>query len=106
MELLVPRDNKPYVDNMIRHQVLSKSDLEHNLVGTNPRISEISEDSNNHFLTPYTMSEERNTSRSQKYDMGCKCGLGTMGKVTKDGSRIVDGYEPETRSWMVFIEVN
>ena len=52
------------------------------------------------------MSEERNTSRSQKYDMGCKCRLGTMGEVTKDECRIVDGYEPETRPWMLFIDVN
>ena len=39
--------------------------------------------------------------------MGCKCGLGTKGQARKNEtmSRIVDGYEPMNRPWMVYIKI-
>ena len=106
MELFGSRDDKSSAEHMSHHTILESSDLEHNIKEAYPRISGFSEGSKYQLLTPYEMFKERNASRSQQYDMGCKCGLGTIGEVTKEESRIVNGYEPEIRPWMVYIKVS
>lgn len=47
------------------------------------------------------------TSRSKKYYMGCKCGIAKRGKAknASEFSRIVNGYEPEHRPWMVYLQI-
>jgi hypothetical protein len=43
------------------------------------------------------------------YNMTCPCGLGRIGEVrntsTSAQPKIVNGYVPETRPWMVYIQV-
>ena len=106
MKLFGPRDDKSSVNHMNRNQIPNSSEFEHNIKEAYPRITGLSEGGKYQLLNPYEIFEERNASRSQQYDMGCKCGLGKMGEVKKEESRIVNGYEPEIRPWMVYIEVS
>ena len=106
MELFGPRDGKSSANHENQHQIPNSSELEHNIKEPYPRISGLSEGGKYQLLNPYEMFEGRNASRSQQYDMGCKCGLGKMGEVKKEESRIVNGYEPEIRPWMVYIKVS
>ena len=106
MELFGPRDDKSSVNHMNQHQIPNSSELEQKIKEAYPRISGLSECGKYQILNPYKMYEDGNTSRSQQYDMGCKCGVGTIGEVPKVESRIVNGYEPEIRPWMVYIKVS
>ena len=90
MELFEPRDLK---SSMIRHRSLNLAELEMSTIRAKT-------------ITPQEFFGKRNVSRRQKFDMGCKCGLGIMGEFKKDESRIVNGYLPEKRPWMVDIKVN
>ena len=106
MEWFGQRDIKSSVDPNLMHKNLNSSESEDKIKGAYPKMSGLSENSQFQLLTPYKMFGGRNASRNQQYDMGCKCGLGKMGEVRKNESRIVNGYEPEKRPWMVNIEVN
>ena len=106
MELFGPRDDKSSVNHMNQHQIPNSSELEQKIKEAYPRISGLSEGGKYQILNPYEMFEDQNALRSQQCDMGCKCGVGTIGEVPKVESRIVNGYEPEIRPWMVYIKVS
>ena len=103
MELFGLRDE---ISSMIGQSVCNSSELEKSRIRANTKISGLLESSNHQPIPTHEVTQERNVSRTQKYDMGCKCGLGTMGEVKKDESMIIKGYVPEKRPWMVYIKVN
>ena len=92
---------------MIRHHVLNSTEMENEKIEANPTISGQAKSSIRRPIIPYEVYGERNALSIKKYNMGCECGLGIKGGARKNvtKSRIVDGYEPENRPWMVFIKI-
>ena len=60
------------------------------------------------FQSKYYRASMSTSSKPRKiFNMTCECGLGKIGEVRNltTNTRIVDGYVPETRAWMVYIQV-
>ena len=93
------------------HNVLylfSLLESEKRMIGPSRKILGQNENSHKQPITLHEESGEKNASSYSAFNNGCKCGLGTVGAVKKNEtkSRIIKGYEPEKRPWMVYIEVN
>lgn len=75
------------------------------------------------YLALVPLIQEGSLSSTSDYDTGCKCGMGTgrgaqaqepsdpinfvnMQSLLMQRSRIVNGFEPQRRPWMVLIELH
>jgi hypothetical protein len=49
---------------------------------------------------------KKSKSKPKVYNMTCDCGLGVIGEARAEAkTRIVNGYVPEHRAWMVYLQV-
>ena len=104
--MLGQKDKIYPLHHMLHLFSLSKSEKSMN--GPSRKILRQNENSRHQPITRHEESGEKKASSNHTFINGCKCGLGTVGEVKKNEtkSRIIKGYEPEKRPWMVFIEVN
>ena len=81
--------------------------MENVKIEANHTISGLSKSISHQPISPYDVYGERNVLRTKKYSMGCECGLGIKGaaRTNETKSRIIKGYEPEKRPWMVQINI-
>ena len=85
------------------HHVLhlfSLSESEKSMNEPSHKILRQNENSHHQPIIPHEESGEKNVSSNHTYNNGCKCGLGTVGKVKKNETkyRIVKGYDPEKKT--------
>ena len=104
-ELLISSDNKSSLDPMI--MVLNASQMENEKIEANSTILRSYMSKSHQPIIPYKVYGERNELRAMEYNNGCECGLGIKGEARKNEttSRIVHGYEPENRPWMIYINI-
>ena len=107
MESLHPSDSKSSLDHLNWHLGSNSSELKKKTTEAHPRVTVLSKNNSHQSITPYDIYGDRNELSANKYNMGCKCGMGTKSEAKKseNKSRIVNGYEPEDRPWMIFIEI-
>ena len=88
--------------------LFSLSESEKSMNERSRKILRQNENSHHQLITPHEEPGEKKFSSNHTYYNVCKCGLGIMGEVKKNetNARIIKGYEPEKRPWMVYIKVN
>ncbi len=85
------------------HETSESSEEDLTIIETDFELS-----SNRHSIMPEVYRTAKvKAPPKPTYNMSCKCGLGRIGEIRNSSGqpRIVNGYVPETRPWMAYIQV-